>query len=94
MQASIPLLKMLFFIEVAIAAYTIYYNGIVGTGAISVGLVINVITAIIYITYIYYMVLYTDNLLWVWSAEFIFSITVLILSIFYLKSNRWRKVKF
>jgi putative MATE family efflux protein len=93
-QASIPLLKMLFFVEICIAAYTIYYNAIVGTGAISVGLIINIITAIIYIAYIYYMVLYTNDLLWVWSAEFVFSILVLVLSVIYLKSNRWKRVAF
>jgi MATE family multidrug resistance protein len=93
-QASIPLLKMLFFIEIGIAAYTIYYNAIVGTGAISVGLIINLITSAIYIAYIYYMVIYTNDLLWVWSAEFVFSTTVLLLSMFYLKSNRWQRVNF
>jgi multidrug resistance protein, MATE family len=93
-QASIPLLKMLFFIEIGIAAYTIYYNGIVGTGAISIGLIINIITSLIYVAYIYYMVIYTNDLLWVWSAEFVFSTTVLILSMVYLKSNRWQRVEF
>jgi MATE family multidrug resistance protein len=93
-QASIPLLQMLFFIEIGIAAYTIYYNGIVGTGAISIGLIINIITSIIYVAYIYYMVIYTNDLLWVWSAEFVFSTTVLVLSMVYLKSNRWQRVEF
>lgn len=92
--ASIPLLKMLFFIEIGIAAYTIYYNGIVGTGAISVGLIINIVTAIVYVGYIYYMVIYTNDLLWVWSAEFVFSTVVLLLSMIYLKSERWQKVEF
>lgn len=93
-QASIPLLKMLFFIEIGIAAYTIYYNGIVGTGAISIGLIINIITSLIYVAYIYYMVIYTNDLLWVWSAEFVFSTAVLVLSMVYLKSNRWQRIAF
>ena len=80
--------------EIGIAAYTIYYNAIVGTGAISVGLGINVLTALIYIAYIYYMIMTTESLLWVWSAEFVFSTIVLILSVIYLKSNRWQKVAF
>lgn len=91
---SIPLLKMIFFVEIGIAAYTIYYNAIVGTGAITVGLLINIITAIIYIAYVYYMIMTTESLLWVWSAEFVFSTIVLILSVIYLKSNRWQKVEF
>jgi Na+-driven multidrug efflux pump len=93
-DSSIPLLKMIFFVEIGIAAYTIYYNAIVGTGAITIGLVINIITAIIYISYVYYMIMTTDNLLWVWSGEFVFSIIVFILSVIYLKSNRWQKVEF
>ncbi len=91
---SIQLLKMLFFVQIGIAAYTIYYNAIVGTGAISVGLIINIITAVIYIGYIYYVIMTTESLLWVWSAEFVFSSIVLVLSVIYLKSNRWQKVEF
>jgi MATE family multidrug resistance protein len=91
---SVDLLKLLFFVEIFIAAYTIYYNAIVGTGAISVGLGISVITSFIYIGYIYYMIMTTNELLWVWSAEFVFSIIVLILSVIYLKSNRWQRVEF
>ncbi len=90
--ASIPLLKMLFFIELSVAAYTIYYNSIVGTGAIFIGLIINIFTAMVYVGYIYYMVMMSGELLWVWSAEFVFSALVLVLSGIYLKSNRWRRV--
>lgn len=92
--ASVPILKMLFFVEICIGAYTIYYNAIVGTGAIKVGLTINIIASIIYVAYIYYMVLMKDDLLWAWSAEFVFSTLVLILSVLYLKSNHWKKVSF
>lgn len=90
--ASIPVLKLLFFIEIGIAAYTIYYNAIVGAGAIFVGLIINIIAAVLYVSYIYYMVTMKGELLWVWSAEFVFSFIVLMLSMFYLKSNRWKKL--
>ena len=93
-NASIDLIYMLFFIQLGVAAYTIFYNAIVGTGAISVGLSINVITAIIYISYIYYAVIYKESLLMAWSSEFIFSVMVLSISSWYLFTNRWQKVRF
>jgi len=93
-NASIDLMYMLFFIEIGVAAYTIFYNAIVGTGAITVGLSINIITAIVYIAYIYFGVIYKESLIIAWSSEFIFSFIVLSISTWYLYSSRWQKVKF
>ena len=93
-QASIDLMYMLFFIQIGVAAYTIFYNAIVGTGAISVGLAINIITAIVYIGYIYFAVTFRESLMMAWSSEFVFSVMVLSISSWYLFTNRWQKVRF
>ena len=93
-NAARDLMYMLFFIEIGLGVYTIYYNAIVGTGAITVGLIINAITAVVYIGYINIMVTFQESLLLAWSSEFVFAFIVLTLSAWYLHSNRWRKVSF
>ena len=93
-SSSIDFMYMLFFIEIGVAAYTIFYNAIVGTGAITVGLTINIITAVVYIAYIYFGVIFKESLFLAWSSEFVFAFMVLSISTWYLYSNRWQKVKF
>lgn len=93
-QSSIPLLQLLFLITLAVAAYTIFYNGIVGVGGIRWGLYISLLAAIAYISYAYFIIAATHNLLWAWTSELIFALVVFVLSIWYIRSSRWRTVDF
>jgi multidrug resistance protein, MATE family len=86
------LLPMIFWVEVVVAIYTIYYNSIIGTGAMRSSLLINFLGAVAYLVYVYYMVSAGENLYWVWSGEFVFAVVVFTSSLLYLKSNRWKQL--
>ena len=72
----------------------IYFNGLVGTGATKVALYIQVSCVILYSIYVYIVVgVFKSSLELSWMAEVVYMVSSMIISILYLRSNRWLKVK-
>lgn len=72
----------------------IYFNGLVGTGATKQALYIQVFCVMLYIIYVYIIVGVLKSRLEVaWMAEAVYMVSSLIISILYLRSNMWLKVK-
>jgi Na+-driven multidrug efflux pump len=72
----------------------IYFNGLVGTGATKVALYIQVSCVLLYMIYVYVVIgIMKCSLEIAWMADGVYLVSSLIISIIYLKSNRWLKVK-
>jgi multidrug resistance protein, MATE family len=94
-DSTAKMMPMLFFILLGTAAYTIFYNGIIGTGDIRISLIITFIGAVLYVAFgaIFINVMH-KNLFWAWSVEFIYSGFVLVMCLWYFfKTKRWFRVR-
>jgi len=93
-EQTIVMLPMIFILLISLAVYTIYYNGIIGTGDIKQALLITTISVASYIIYVTIVVkIMMLNLYWAWAAEIIYGIITLFLSVYYLKRAKWKKVR-
>lgn len=92
-NGSIDMMGMVFIILVNLAIYNIYYNGIVGTGDIKNGLRITIFSVIIYMIYVSMVVnVFKLDLYWAWSAEIVYGAVALVMSLYYLKRAKWKKL--
>jgi len=94
-EASKPILYLLAIILVLYSISSAIYYTVIGVGAIGVSLKIQIVAAVGYLLYTYTVVyLIKGNLLMAWTAEFVYWIIILIWSAWYIKSNKWIKLKF
>lgn len=94
----IPDAKKLLWVLILILAFysvsIIYFNGLVGTGATKVALYIQVSCVVLYMIYVYVVVgMLKSSLEISWMAELVYMISSMMVSIWYLRSNKWLKVK-
>jgi MATE family multidrug resistance protein len=93
LEASKRLIWVLILILSLYSFSIIYFNGLVGTGATKEALYIQVSCVILYIIYVYIVVGYLKSSLEIsWLAETIYMSSSMVVSIWYLRSNKWRKL--
>jgi Na+-driven multidrug efflux pump len=93
LEASKRLIWVLVLILSLYSFSIIYFNGLVGTGATKEALYIQVSCVILYIIYVYVVVGYLKSSLEIsWLAETIYMSSSMVVSIWYLKSNKWKKL--
>jgi putative MATE family efflux protein len=91
---SKPLFPVLMGILVIFSIGGIYFNGLAGTGATLYGLQMQIICAIVYLVFIT-VVMYVihGSLALAWSSEIIYWLIMTVLSVYYLRTNRWHGLK-
>ncbi len=73
---------------------TVAVNTLAGTGATQIGLRMQAVTIIFYVSYVWLAVnIFKTNLLGVWFAEIFYWIIMISMSVSYLLSWRWRRVR-
>jgi putative MATE family efflux protein len=88
---SLPSLQVLVFATLIMALSTVAFNGVVGTGNTLVNLTMEVSCVGIYLLYCYWFIYKLRSPLYLcWGSEFVYWFCLLVGSVFYLKSNRWR----
>ena len=88
-----PILFILLGILICFSVGAIFYNGLTGTGATLYGLRIQAIASLLYIIYIYIVVnVMHKGLEWAWASEIIYWIGMYIVSLLYLRSEKWQKM--
>lgn len=71
----------------------VFFNALAGTGATWFGLQLQAICILIYLSYVFYITNYTAaHLVWVWMAEVLYWVTMLSLTVWYLRSERWHSM--
>lgn len=90
-----PTLPILAVILALFSVGSIYFNGLAGTGATQIGLYIQIVCAVFYLAYIYtVIVLIGGGLKLAWTAEILYWLIMIVLTLWYLKSGRWKGIKF
>jgi len=89
-----PILYVMAVILALFSIGGIYFNVLAGTGATFYGLKIQFLCAIGYLAIIYTFVeIMKEGLVLAWSAEIIYWIIMIILTVQYLRSNKWVSLK-
>ncbi|MBC7885889.1 MAG: MATE family efflux transporter [Saprospiraceae bacterium] len=92
---SKPYMMMLFAILMIFGTGGIFINGLIGTGHTRTALRIQTIFTIVYIIYSYLMIKHWYfGLNWAWAAEIFYWGGITIMSLLYLKTNKWHFLKF
>lgn len=69
---------------------SVLMNALAGTGATWFGLRLQAISVAFYLSYIYYVTNFTHlNLVWVWGAELLYWALMIVMTLTYLRSERW-----
>ncbi|MGA1582162.1 MAG: MATE family efflux transporter [Saprospiraceae bacterium] len=88
-----PIFSILLLILAVFSFGSIQFNGLIGTGATLTGLLLQSLSAVCYLIFIYCVVHYTSGgLQLAWSAEILYWGLLGLFSYFFLKSGRWSKV--
>ncbi len=72
----------------------VFFNALAGTGATYYGLKMQTICAVFYLSYIYFIVEFTEGgLPWAWASEIFYWVAMLSLTLIYMRSSRWHELK-
>ena len=89
-----PIMPLLFGVLMVIAVAQMFYNGIVGTGAIRISLSLQAVAVFAYIVYAYSIIhLFPHNLVAAWSSEFVYFFVLLVGAISYMSTDRWHSIR-
>ncbi|HRO43220.1 MAG TPA: MATE family efflux transporter [Flavipsychrobacter sp.] len=86
-----PSMIVIVLATIVMAISTIAFNGVVGTGNTLINLSMEVTSVFIYLVYCFVVIEQLRlPLHWAWGSEFVYWTALLIFSLLYLKSGRWR----
>lgn len=91
-QAAIPVTRVVSSALVLMSVSVVWMNAVTGTGNSRINLFSEIAAIILYCSYVY-TVLEVLNMpiTWGWASEWIYWMTILVPSFFYISSNRWVK---
>ena len=90
-QHAVPVLRIVSTALIGMAVGTVWVNAVIGTGNSRVNLMIEIITIIIYCTYVWYVLEYRHLPITIgWMSEWIYWLVLFTLSFIYMKSGRWK----
>src|SRR5690606_32295032 len=88
---AIPSLRIVAVSSVLMAAATVMFNGVVGTGNTRVNLLIEVLCVSAYVLYCYVVIERMRlSLAWAWASEFVYWGVLIICCLLYLRSGKWK----
>lgn len=88
---AIPVVRIVSIALLMMSFGTIWLNAVTGTGNTVVNLTIEMVTIVIYCTYVY-LVLEVFNLpiTWGWGSEWVYWMSMFIMAFFYMRSGKWK----
>ncbi len=93
-EDSKPVLYLLIFILFNFNLATIIFHAVSGAGAIRESLAIEFVAVVCYLAYVYFIIFIVQgNLLQAWSSEFAYWTSLFILSVWYIRSGRWKSIR-
>ncbi|MBN2175925.1 MAG: MATE family efflux transporter [Bacteroidales bacterium] len=91
LEATIPVVYIVNVAALMLSANFIFFNAVSGTGKTQVSFLLEVITLVIYLTYIWFIIMvYKGSISTVWTSEWVYALLLGSMSFFYLKSGKWR----
>ncbi len=93
-QEAQPIFYVLLAILLTFSIGGVFFNGLVGTGATFFGLRLQVAAVLTYLGYVYLIVEYLQwGLAWAWSAEIAYWLIMVVITFWYLRSEKWHWLK-
>lgn len=93
-QLALPSLRIIVLATLIMSLSTVVFNGVVGTGNTVVNLAIEVFCVCSYLVYCYIVIQRLRlGLTWAWVSEFVYWSSLLIVSLLYLRTGRWKGKK-
>ena len=91
LDMATPVLKIVAIAILLMSASTIWLNAVTGTGNTVINLSIELITIVLYCIYVYYvMEVWNLSITWGWGSEFVYWISIFLMSFAYIKSGKWK----
>jgi putative MATE family efflux protein len=89
---AIPVIRIVTAGMLSMSIATVWLNAVTGTGNTRVNLLIEIVAIIIYCIYIWLLLdVWKLSLVWAWSSELLYWVSLFTLSFFYIRSGKWRK---
>jgi hypothetical protein len=78
---------------VLMAVAVVWLNAVTGTGNSTMTFRIEVAATVVYCIYVYLVLeVYRLSILWGWMSEVLYWVVLLVLSVRYIRSERWKKL--
>lgn len=91
---AIPSLRVIVAAMAIMSLSTVAFNGVVGTGNTVINLTIEISCVFLYLVYCYFIIYKLQSDLYLcWGSEFVYWTCLLITSVLYLRSGKWRGKK-
>jgi putative MATE family efflux protein len=91
LDMATPVLKVVAIAILLMSVSTIWLNAVTGTGNTVINLTIELITIVLYCFYVYYVMEVWDlSITWGWGSEFVYWISIFLMSFAYIISGKWK----
>jgi multidrug resistance protein, MATE family len=88
---GIPVLRVVAIGLLAMSFSTVWLNAVTGTGNTKINLLIELVTLILYCTYVYFVLEYLRlPVTWGWASEWIYWISIFAMAYSYMRSGKWK----
>jgi len=89
---AIPIVRIVSVALLMMSVGTIWLNAVTGTGNSRINLLIEFITIVIYIIYVYFVLEYWDlSIGWGWGSEWVYWLSMFTMAFAYMKSGKWKE---
>lgn len=90
-QEAVPVVRVVSVALLMMSFSTVWLNAVTGTGNTIVNLMIELVTIIIYSTYVYLVLeVWNMPITWGWGSEWVYWISMFTMAYAYIRSGRWR----
>jgi Na+-driven multidrug efflux pump len=91
---GIPVMRVVAIGLLAMSFSTVWLNAVTGTGNTKINLIIELVTLILYCTYVYIVLEYLRlPVTWGWASEWIYWISIFAMAYSYMRSGKWKGKK-
>ncbi|HPH86047.1 MAG TPA: MATE family efflux transporter [Ferruginibacter sp.] len=92
-KEGIPVIRIVSLGLLFMSVANVWLNGVTGTGKTKINLLIEVVAIVLYLLYTWYFMKYNYvSLAVAWSNEFIYWVTIFVMSFIYLRKGKWKTV--
>ena len=89
-----PILYVMGGILILFSVSAVFFNGLAATGATKFGLLIQTISVVMYLIYVYVVIeILQAGLGWAWASEIFYWLLIFVVSYWFLKTSRWHGLK-
>ncbi len=89
-----PIFYVMGVILILFSVSAVFFNGLAATGATAFGLIIQTISVVLYLIYVYFVIeVLQGGLGWAWASEIFYWLIIFVVSYWFLKTKRWHDLK-